>query len=86
MDKSPFKRYLQPRNTVADLEEEVTYYRSLSNDEHGRLIIEACNLARAQALSHPDPQEVLAYQDPIPPDSESLWISLVKKEKNKPHA
>lgn len=68
-----------PRWVVSDresIEREAAPYRGLSPQERWRLTAAACRAAARQLASRPDRERLLAYRDPLPPESVAAFARL----------
>ena len=48
---------------------EIEPYLHMSDDERARQLVLACRASAKLLASHDDPERVLAWRDPLPPDS-----------------
>jgi hypothetical protein len=56
--------------------EEVSAVRGLDAEARARLLESLCALAVELVMQHPDPARALAWQDPLPAESEALLARL----------
>jgi hypothetical protein len=62
---------------------EMKRYEGLSMEERGRLIVALSEAAAAILESRPDRDEVLAREEPKPPEAEAWWLELVRRERER---
>jgi hypothetical protein len=61
--------------------EEAEELRDAGPEEHYRLLRAACDLAFAILAVRPDRQEVLDYEEPLPPESVALLERMIRTER-----
>ena len=76
----PYPRRMQPLLVhVPTLAEEVAPYRELSEAQRGAMLRAVCRAGARMALARPDAAAVLAYRDPVSPDTEAQLARLVRE-------
>lgn len=67
------------RPLAEQLEDDLAPLRGISFEERARLIKAVCAAASKLIESRPDRDRVLAYQDPLPAESQARWLRLVRE-------
>jgi hypothetical protein len=66
------------RPLADQLEDDLAPLRDLTLEERAQVVKAVCSAARRIIDARPDGDRILAYQDPLSPESESLWLRLVR--------
>ncbi|HUB08014.1 MAG TPA: hypothetical protein VMB50_13470 [Myxococcales bacterium] len=75
----PLPASLQRRDGAASIHEDVAPYREATMEERSRMVSDLCRLAVEQAGGRTD---VYAWQDACSPESEALWLRLVREARH----
>lgn len=68
--------WARPDAMAADDRSWIARLRAMTTDERDALIDQACEVAESIAMSRPDRERVLLWQEPLPAESESLLARL----------
>lgn len=72
-------KWLANMDPVRDAYDTASMYTGMSLEERGRMVSMLCRSAMKILQWRPDRgAAALAYQPPLPPESEALWRSLVR--------
>ena len=64
---------------VPTLAEEVAPYRALSDVQRAAMLRAVCRAGARMALARPDAAAVLAYRDPVSPETEAALARLIRE-------
>jgi hypothetical protein len=70
---------LPPWARAADPDDDTDRYAAMTPADRLQLFEQACELARSILAQRPDAEAVLARRVPLSPESEALWLRLVKE-------
>jgi hypothetical protein len=72
---------VQARSADEDVRREAEEHRAYDDDQRAAILEALCRLAAELVSQHPDPARTLAWQEPIPPDSERLLSALRERRR-----
>lgn len=80
MTQLPRSLQRTPRET---LEEEVGPWRGASTEQRVKAVVELSELAMELLRANPNRERAMAWQDPIPQESQELWARLVREARER---
>lgn len=70
---------LRRRNDRDAILDDLAPYRGTTVAERSAIMSDLCRFAAEQIAAQPDPQRILAWQDPMPAESVALWRRLIAR-------
>lgn len=78
----PLPPSLRQRDPVESIFDDIAPYRGTTVEQRSRMMSELCRWAIEQAEARPE-LRVLEHQDPRSPESEALWLRLVREARER---
>lgn len=82
MPTSPLPASLRARSDREAIFADIEPYLDTTVDERVEIMAALCRAAAASIAAHPAGDRILAWQEPRSPQSEALWLDLVRRARS----